>query len=87
MKRYKKTSLIPVSVTIDGDTYKGAYFVHHFTVCVLSPLGEKAREVGASPPETIAQQLFSELVNERTKRKAAQKSIGSRVPQRRKDRT
>ena len=61
---------IPVkiaSVTIDGVTYEGIYYVQHSVVCVESPFGAKATQVGKSLlgkslPEAIAKMLLSELV-------------------------
>jgi hypothetical protein len=56
---------IPVkiaTVTIDGVTYEGIYYVQHSVVCVESPFGAKATQVGKSLPEVIAKMLLSELV-------------------------
>ena len=51
-----------VSVTIDGVTQEGAYFLRDAMVYVRSPLGEKATQVGGSPPGAIATLLLLELV-------------------------
>jgi len=51
-----------VSVTIDGITYHGTYWVENQTVFVKSLLGEKSTQVGGSSPETIAMRLLSEIV-------------------------
>jgi len=56
---------IPVkiaTVTIDGVAYEGIYYVQHSVVCVESPFGAKATQVGKLPPEAIAKILLSELV-------------------------
>jgi hypothetical protein len=61
---------IPVkiaTVTIDGVSYEGIYYVQHSMVCVESPFGTKATQVGTSLlrnslPEAIAKILLSELV-------------------------
>jgi hypothetical protein len=51
-----------VSVTIDGVTHHGAYFVQRSTVYVRSPLGDKAIQVGGAEPVSIARLLLLELV-------------------------
>jgi hypothetical protein len=51
-----------ISVTIDGVTHSGTYFVQGTTVHVHSTMGAKATRVGRSPPEAIAKMLLSELV-------------------------
>jgi hypothetical protein len=53
-----------VTVTIDGVTYHGTYFVQDSIVHVRSPLGAKSTQVGDFPPETTARLLLSELVRE-----------------------
>ena len=53
-----------VTVTIDGVTHHGTYFVHGSVVHVRSRLGEKIAKVGRSLPEAIARLLLSELVRE-----------------------
>jgi hypothetical protein len=59
---------IPVkiaTVTIDGVSYEGIYYVQHSMVCVESPFGEKATQVGKSllgKSEAIAKMMLSELV-------------------------
>ena len=56
---------IPVkiaTVTIDGVAYEGIYYVQHSVVCVESPFGAKATQVGKFLPEAIAKMLLSELV-------------------------
>jgi hypothetical protein len=56
---------IPVkiaAVTIDGVAYEGIYYVQGSVVCVESPFGAKAIQVGKLPPDAIAKMLLSELV-------------------------
>jgi hypothetical protein len=53
-----------VTVTIDGVTHHGTYYVQGSVLHVRSPLGEKIAEVGTSPPEAIARLLLSALVRE-----------------------
>ena len=55
-----------VTVTIDGVTYHGTYFVQDSIVHVRSPLGTKSTRVGRSPPESVAKLLLSELVRDST---------------------
>ena len=51
-----------VTVTVDGVTHQGIYYVQGSEVHVRSPLGEKITQVGDFPPETTARLLLSELV-------------------------
>jgi hypothetical protein len=51
-----------VTVTIDGVTHEGMYFIQNYMVHVLSSFGAKATQVGGSPPEMVARMLLSELV-------------------------
>jgi hypothetical protein len=51
-----------VSVSIDGVTYRGMYWVENQIVYVKSSLGEKSTQVGESSPETNAILLLSEIV-------------------------
>ena len=55
-----------VTVTVDGVTYHGTYFVQDSIVHLRSPLGIKLSLVGRSPPETIAKLLLTELVRDNT---------------------
>jgi hypothetical protein len=50
-----------ITVTIEGVTHSGTYFVQGSTVHVHSSKGAKATQVGSSPPEAIAKKLLSEL--------------------------
>jgi hypothetical protein len=50
-----------VTVTIDGVTYRGTYYIQRSIVYVRSALGEKARQVVGSPHEAMARLLLSEL--------------------------
>jgi hypothetical protein len=51
-----------VTVTIDGDTYEGIYYLEGSMVHVQSSFGKKAAQVGKSLPKVIAKMLLSELV-------------------------
>jgi hypothetical protein len=53
-----------VTVTVDGVTYHGTYFVQDSIVHLRSPFGTKSSSVGRSPPETIAKLLPTELVRD-----------------------
>ena len=53
-----------VTVTIDGVTYQGTYYVQRSMVYVRSQLGERARLLARSAPEALARLLLSELVRE-----------------------
>ena len=50
-----------VSVTTDGVTHEGAYYVNGFILHVRSPLGAKATQVGGSSPEAVAKLLLAGL--------------------------
>jgi hypothetical protein len=54
-----------VTVTTDGVTHEGAYYVNGSILHVRSPFGAKATEVGGSPPKAIAELLLSEIVSDR----------------------
>lgn len=51
-----------VSVTIDGVTHQGTYYVQNKIVYVQSEKGNKATQLGGSSPQTMAMLLLSELV-------------------------
>ena len=53
-----------VTVTIDGVTHQGTYYVQGSSVHVRSPLGAKATQIEGSPLEALAMALLSELVCE-----------------------
>ena len=57
-----------VTVTIDGVTHEGAYYVNGSILHVRSPLGAKATQVGGSPPEAVAMLLLAELMREGSNR-------------------
>jgi hypothetical protein len=63
MRGSKPTEVKPVTVTIDGVTHHGTYFVQGSMVHVQSTLGSKKTHVGGAPPEAIAKLLLSELVH------------------------
>ena len=48
-----------VTVTSDGATHEGAYYVNGSVLHVRSPLGAKAAQVGGSPPKAIAELLLN----------------------------
>jgi hypothetical protein len=52
----------PVTVTINGVTHVGTYYVQHSRVHVQSVYGSKSAQVGAALPEAIARMLLAELV-------------------------
>jgi len=56
-----------VTVTIDGVTYKGTYYVEGLLVHVQSDAGSKATQLGGSTARTIAKLLLLELVREQRK--------------------
>jgi hypothetical protein len=62
MSGSRPTAVKLVTVTIDGGTHRGTYFVQSSMVHVQSAFGNKATQVGVTPPETIAKMLLSELV-------------------------
>jgi hypothetical protein len=60
------TPVEPVTVTIDGVTHRGMYYVRGSIVFVQSQRGAKRIQIGQSPPLEIAKHLLSELVRGRT---------------------
>ncbi len=58
------TAVRSVTVTIDGVTHKGTYYVQGSVVHVQYHAGAKATQVGGSPAGSIAKLLLSELVRE-----------------------
>jgi hypothetical protein len=57
-------TVMPVSVTIDGVTYIGNYYVQDSIVHVQSLLGTKSTRVGWLPSAIIAELLLSEMVKD-----------------------
>ena len=51
----------PVSIEIDGNTYKGNYWVAGKIMTVSTGKGGKSRQVGASPPKALAEMLLGDL--------------------------
>ena len=51
-----------VTVTIDGKTFEGTYYVQNSIAFVQSPFGAKANQIGGFSPEMIARMVLSELV-------------------------
>ena len=66
MRGNRPSPIRGVTVTIDGFTHYGTYFVQSSNVYVQSPLGAKATELGGSPPDSVAKLLLSELVRGKT---------------------
>ena len=62
-----------VTVTVDGVTHQGIYYVQGSEVHVRSPLGEKITQIGESSPEALAKLLLWKLVHD----KADTRSAGS----------
>ena len=60
--RTRPTPLKNVSVTINGVTHEGTYYVQNSIVYVQSAAGTKSTQVGWSHPESIAKLLLRELV-------------------------
>jgi hypothetical protein len=53
-----------ITVTLDGVTYRGTYYVQDSTVYVRCDAGKKATQVGGSSAASIARLLMLELVRE-----------------------
>jgi len=53
-----------VTVTVDGVTHQGTYYVQGSVLHVRSPLGEKITQIEESSPETLAKMLLWKLVHE-----------------------
>jgi hypothetical protein len=65
MSRTSGPALVkPVTVTIDGVTHHGTYYVQNSLVYVDYGDTKKATQVGGSPPASIARMLLSEMVRE-----------------------
>jgi hypothetical protein len=54
----------PVTIEIDGKTYKGNYWVAGKILTVSTGKGGKSRQVGSTSAEVLAQQLLRELVKD-----------------------
>jgi hypothetical protein len=67
MTRPRPTSVHEVTVTLDGVTHKGTYYVQDSLVHVQCDAGTKKTQLGGTPAETIAKLLMSELVREQPK--------------------
>jgi hypothetical protein len=62
MGRNRLTPGRTVTITIDGVTHEGTYFVLGLIVHVQSPVGTKATQLGMMPASTVAKLLLSELM-------------------------
>jgi hypothetical protein len=60
-----------VTVTCNGVTHHGTYFVLGSMVHVRSPLGAKSTQLGKSSPGELAKLLLSELVLEKNRKHPA----------------
>ena len=54
----------PVTIEIEGETYKGNYWVAGKILTVSTSKGGKSRQVDSTPAETLAKQLLQELVKD-----------------------
>ncbi len=52
----------PVTVEIDGNIYKGNYWIAGKIMTVSTSRGGRSRQVGATPPMVLAEQLLGDLV-------------------------
>ena len=55
----------PVTIEIEGKTYKGNYWVAGKILTVSTSKGGKSRQIGLTPAEVLAKQLLQELVKDR----------------------
>ena len=55
------------TVTIDGVTHRGTYYVQDSVVHVQCDAGKKATQVGRLPERSLAKLLLSELVHKQRK--------------------
>ena len=60
----KETQRYPVSVKVDGKTYRGRFWVAGKILVVSTMKGGKSKQVGATPAESLAKKLLLELVTE-----------------------
>ena len=54
----------PITCEIDGKTYRGTYWVAGKILTVSTGLGGKSKQVGSTPPETLAEQLLLRLAQD-----------------------
>ena len=54
----------PVTCEIDGKKYKGTYWIAGKILTVSTGMGGKSKQVGTTPPETLAKLLLQELAKE-----------------------
>jgi hypothetical protein len=59
----------PISVDIDGKTYKGHFEVSGGVLTVTAAYGQKATQLGQMLPTVLAAILLGELVREKKSRK------------------
>jgi hypothetical protein len=61
-RKARMSPVEPVTVTINGVTYVGTYYVQRSRIHVHSAYGSKSAQFGGGPPEAIARMLLAELV-------------------------
>ena len=54
----------PVTIEIEGKTYKGSYWVAGKILTVSTGLGGKSRQLGAVPAEALAKALLVQLAKD-----------------------
>ncbi|MCX7143740.1 MAG: hypothetical protein NT123_22390 [Proteobacteria bacterium] len=54
----------PVTIEMEGKTYKGSCWVAGKILTVSTGLGGKSRQVGESAPEDLAKQFLQELAKD-----------------------
>jgi hypothetical protein len=54
----------PVTCEIDGETYRGTYWVAGKIITVSTGMGGKSTQVGSTSAETLAKQLLRELTKQ-----------------------
>jgi hypothetical protein len=59
----------PISVEIDGKTYKGNFEVSGGVLTVMAAYGQRATQLGQMLPTVLAAMLLRELVREKKGRK------------------
>ncbi len=54
----------PISVKVDGKSYRGRFWVAGKILVVSTMKGGKSKQLGAEQPEVLAKRLLQELVKE-----------------------
>ena len=55
---------LPITCEIDGETYKGTYWIAGKILTVSTGLGGKSKQVGSTAAETLAEQLLLQLAKD-----------------------